>query len=657
MKDEKHYYHSAVIINSTGTGKTKAAIDLCRSVRAVYVGLETAISGQPPSISPSSLAIRSSIYREMFTMLKTQPNSFPAKFKIALRIVYAFALASKGLSREALYDSQLVNFPNVVWDLFTSIDGLTPQRTRGKGTPLDDSQDAAPRRRRVAFNVGTYPLEDCEPLLIILDDSMFLADVDDPNQLNIRALRAACTEMGPCFILFLSASFHVGSLAPVYRPRYLPASRAVLYEPIVEQVADEYNDSGRTDFPPLFASAPMDMLYEPWHPFSYGRPLWRSLFEANEANPDPDFLPRLVHKASRMLLNSSVVPWPLDELNPAVLKSNQLLALFGVRFSLSADSQVAETLVHRHLAVVEGVTRRGGNFCIHSCYRPEPVLAEAATRILSQKGALVLALNAYAAAVDKSCGHAAGEGTLDVMTAVYLSAILDDRKRCALGDRYDGNCDSFSGGVDVRMFLDAMGVVSTEGLAGFRVNFTHAYRPAAAGALESTTGLAVNLTRGYVKSLYHRCAAIYPRRVSSFESVNLMIPMWNQREGMVGLILVQMRPLASPVQSDKKLHVEGPVQLVLDGDKVLCVRISLGFGCRADGGPVTTTSSTPTLTTDELRAAPIDILVDLDCKYDKLWINEIQDCIRRIVTNIVVPACGWPSEEALPNDILEGAPI
>jgi hypothetical protein len=35
MFNEKGFYHSAVIVNSTGTGRTKAAVDLSKSVRAV----------------------------------------------------------------------------------------------------------------------------------------------------------------------------------------------------------------------------------------------------------------------------------------------------------------------------------------------------------------------------------------------------------------------------------------------------------------------------------------------------------------------------------------------------------------------------------------------------------------------------------------------
>jgi hypothetical protein len=79
---------------------------------------------------------------------------------------------------------------------------------------------------------------------------------------------------------------------------------------------------------------------------------------------------------------------------------------------------MSEHWVRGHMAVVRGLKEKTGVFSVRFCYRPEPLSAEAATRILCQKGVFVLALNAYCAAVaGKSCGQIATDAIGDVMMA------------------------------------------------------------------------------------------------------------------------------------------------------------------------------------------------------------------------------------------------
>jgi hypothetical protein len=54
------------------------------------------------------------------------------------------------------------------------------------------------------------------------------------------------------------------------------------------------------------------------------------------------------------------------------------LAMFGVRFSLSAVKMTGESLICSHMAVVGPIEQNGMDSQVHASYFPEPVLAEAA---------------------------------------------------------------------------------------------------------------------------------------------------------------------------------------------------------------------------------------------------------------------------------------
>jgi hypothetical protein len=65
-------------------------------------------------------------------------------------------------------------------------------------------------------------------------------------------------------------------------------------------------NKSREEFPVLHVVGPMGVCYEKkWHPFSDGRPLWRSLFEANETNPQINFLVDIVEYAGSYYTNNN----------------------------------------------------------------------------------------------------------------------------------------------------------------------------------------------------------------------------------------------------------------------------------------------------------------------------------------------------------------
>jgi hypothetical protein len=136
-------------------------------------------------------------------------------------------------------------------------------------------------------------------MMIILDVSTALISDDDPYQWNIRALRAACTELSPCFL---------EDRGPRTTSQALFASvESVLIDRGREPPINDYYDGGLNEFPPPFAVShvePFATFRGPWHPVSYVRFLWLSFFQANQASPDPDFLPKLVHRAGQLLLNT-----------------------------------------------------------------------------------------------------------------------------------------------------------------------------------------------------------------------------------------------------------------------------------------------------------------------------------------------------------------
>jgi hypothetical protein len=654
MNSPDQFHHSAVIFNSTGTGKSKTAVDLCKAVRAVYVGLEGhATSEVPRPLTVRNVAVRSKHYQRMFDDLKNAACSWSHKFKVALRIMYAFALASRGLVKEALYNSQLADFPGSVWKVYQSAENVTMETVRlaqeAKGGP--SVPDHGPSRvRRVNFEAAADSLEGCEPLLIILDESATLIEESDPQRWNLLALRAACTELGVCFILFISACPALVNLA-LSRSRYLPPSRAVL-----ATVQPTGNGDGRADFPPLFAIGPVDTFYEPWHPFSYGRPLWLSLFKANEETPDPNFLPKLVDTAMKLLINDPTVPSQLRNGVRLNLTRDQLLALIGVRFSLSASFGHAEALVRSHLALVNKIdSSEDGKFVLHSSYHPEPVLAEAAIRILCHDGAFVQALDAYATAIRRSAVQVRTDDVGGKMAAVYLSAVLDDCKRRALNGRYDGSGYSYSGGIPVRDFLSALGAACPDKLSGFGVNFTHVHRPVLAAANMTH----MNLTRNYVKSLYYSCGAIYSPDSHSGE-IGMIIPMWNEADDDVGVILVSTERTGDCTSStgrDVLSRVMSGGEPASDTNDIPYILIVCDIGCGGRLKERMNVAVCGSLATSEADSPPAEVAVDLNSRHENPWIGQIQDSISRILKVSLLPTFATSPAEPLPSNILETAPI
>jgi hypothetical protein len=71
--------------------------------------------------------------------------------------------------------------------------------------------------------------------------------------------------------------------------------------------------------------------------------------------------------------------------------------------------------------------------------------------------------------------------------------------------------------------------------------------------------------------MYYRCAAIYPPIEAYLGTVDIVIPMWNEEEDTVCVILAQTKIPASSTHSKKRL--------TSDKNHVPCMRILLSVGC------------------------------------------------------------------------------
>jgi hypothetical protein len=630
MAHAAKHHHSLAIVNSCGTGKTQAAVGLCQRVRAVYVGLRQDEIG-----SPRNLAMWSLVYHRMFLNLRKQVN-FKDQLKAACKIIYSFVVASAGLTPDQLFLAQFgetISFSEKVWQVFSSIgSGNTPSRIKEilsgqtpSEVPVQPANSETRQGKRVQIVVEPDAIAGVEPLLIILDDAMVLM-MDSAAE----ALRSACTQLGH-FVLFISKALHPGS---VIHGKYTGRSQPRSY--LAEMTTD------REDYPPLHNVGPLNMYWsEPWHPFTYGRPLWRRI--QAEANSE-SFVCELVTAARRLLTNSTL---------RHMFGRAHCLALFGVRFSLTAAHPVADDLVENHMAIVESVERKGKKFIIRSCYRPEPVLAEVACRILWEPGVFGLVLDHYFTAVGDSIVKIDFRDIGKVMAAVYLSAALDLVKMDAARITVGVDEILYSAGVDVRDFISKIGgelnAEQSGLLNGYLLNFTHVYRPVLADA--SSTNM--HLTLKEIKSMYYRCSAIYSP-FPNFQVIDIVLPMMT-KDGRVGLLLVQAKNEVTRMGSDAGRDFLAAMvsQLVVD-EPVVCIRIFCNMG-KGGAQPPSNPAGLMSSRSDQEHASSTyvaNLLVDIKIPANDSRLRALQQAIVTILRAFCVVPAVKPPETALADDVL-----
>lgn len=320
---------------------------------------------------------------------------------------------------------------------------------------------------------------------------------------------------------------------------------------------------------PIIPDCPMHFHSVPYHPFSFGRPLWGSMF--SRFGEEPDFAVGLVKYACRLLMPDNVES-----------DCNTSLGLFGCRFSLTAYRQRAAQLVRSHLAVVLDVLP--GTHELICGYYPEPVLAEASLMLMWVEKQFEKVLADLLRLLMASSMISINIGDLgEIMSFVYLSAVLDSIKINNVTPRYNGRSSSFLSGVSLEAFLRKLTGEAGQALkcvSQYQVNCTHAYRP--------QTGEMV-LTRESILNLYYRGCALYA--TACFPGIDIVVPLLCQttlcqptlETAEVGLLLVQVKNYKSKISKATADIIFNEIKLssVCKDNRVSCVRMLI---CVGSGG-------------------------------------------------------------------------
>jgi hypothetical protein len=581
IKCAKTHYHVGTIINSSGTGKTLLARLVTLNRRAIYVGLSFGHDGP-------SLLSNVAEYENMFESLLNSPEF--SKEKLAAKMIYSFASAARHSSAQELNEKQFgqeATLHKSVYEKWTSLhaEGHTP--TKVKAVVSGEPEDG---RSRIAFDYSDqegFDIEKIEPLVIIIDEAALLAEasVADANkkESTLRVLRRICTRFSNCFLLLLSTGSQTRTLNPSTAGSNTPSRSTEILRVKRECIAPFY----RTTHDGHFA--------DPYHPFSFGRPLWSSKFRG--ATVSTAFLLELLAEAARMLIGKTA--------------GDSHLALFGVRYCLSSVGAVADNLVQNHMAIVTSIIVENSanevNYKTTAEYYPEPILAEVACiKMAHPYPAPVIPDNA---ADSSEAGHPSSglaqvlrqvEERLrfpktadlidigecgEIMCAVTLSAVLDRLKAVQLKGGYDGNRLSFTQlEISAKDFFAQFANVqmssnTTSCLDRYRLNFTHFQRRQSPELL----------TQEYIESLYLRACALFCRK--NFEGTDILLPMKLQGVTPARYVLcaIQVKNFSAPIRKRtvasiiRKIKVEKIVSDLKQGNRegdidVVKVLVSVGRG-------------------------------------------------------------------------------
>jgi hypothetical protein len=548
--DPQKYYHIAAIINSTGTGKTKAAVDICKVRRAVYIGL------CEPRVTSTNLPVTSSVYSAMFDALKSADDN--RRNLVASKILYTLQTAAGFYTPTELYEAQFANFQyhvavQAIWNAMKQ--GDLPSQVK----LLSDKAaffSTAPINRSIGFELAGESeikaniLTEQENLLVIIDEAMLLVDPESSPYSCIRVLRRTCTLLNNCFLLLLSTSSTTAVLPPSHFGSVSSSS-----------VSRNFAMSAlpRMDFPVLHNVCNMNIFPEPWHPWLFGRPLWASLYRSHGTKPN--FYRALLQYASKLLRGPG-----LDSLH--------MLAIFGSRFALTARRDLAADLVRGNLAVVRSVEVENDGIMLTSCYYPEPLLAHAAMLYLMDDDHEDM-LDAVSKGIYGTQQVQLHKGNLgEVMVMVYISAAVDKlRSRVTRVDLRPGSGSFVGMSVDVVSLLTDVGVSLPldvrDYIAGYEVNFTHVYRRSKSE---------MNMSKNNIRDLYLRFAAVYAS--SCFQGIDVIVPMYNCTKRLVGLLLIQSKnEVGNIAQAKARLIIDDmkPSLFMADCDLV-CIRLLVTVG-------------------------------------------------------------------------------
>jgi hypothetical protein len=625
--------HSLVVVQSSGTGKTRGSLELISNhFYGVYILCSDIANGW-----------------------MSNANSFAAEFKRAQDKSHFCVLFLQQLGKEIhemISDDKSIGevcsmqfSKNTIYE--TVVKRIVKRVVEtGKDTKLSveskkalKSNDDAIKRAQHAQQGGddlsdeeTASSERCSGprIVVVFDEAQGLCQLagDEINayRLMLQALEAFDNIVG----IFMSTS---SKLTEIYSYKQNCTSlRPAMFK-------------SRKRLPPIFQVYNSDI--DESHPFLLGRPLWSSLMQSKTCITPA----RLITIAAAKLLGSEIsYLHGLQQISPSSEQSNnQHLALLFCRFGLQPVNTLAAEFVCGHMSWLTAVDE-DAKTCT-AIYTSEPVLAEASACVtaFNKKFPFTSLMKTLSANIQNNIvPKSVGDGG-EIAAAIAMACCIDDlRKIKLMGSMNPHNVEatvafedvyakkleettarSMSMDIPVLSFLDALygqpskfssPTVNTRQLEGWNVNFSHFIR------------LPGILTADAVKIGAQRCTAFYVRKGG--DGVDIVVPVFTRRlDGTIDRVTalkVQVKNYAGDIgltETENLLKLLGPAKcepLNMDEDlPSILMLFMIGDGCatlkdrRKKGHPGQV---------NELLFAGNQIMIVLNFRYNGGWMyHHIED--------------------------------
>ena len=466
-----NYEHYFCIINSSGTGKTKLALELLKSdgFRGIYLlgkdidngwtsNMLTFIGNCPVSSTTSNSDVESYCYRfiDLLTKLIDNTTEFPQNTDL-------FYAQFDGNLLSASFEARLAGPPST-----SKVGKPSPSKEYADSLCTDEKVDAtssslfnsSSASASASSSSSSSPKSSSSASsvprsvrVIVFDEAEGLIDARLYAPLQ-RALMKF-----PVVGIFLSTN---SSIDVLEKPR--PVSGASIRA-----------KRGVVHVPPFVCVNSTDLVPRP--ALLLGRPLWNSQYVFRLGRNMTD----LVEYAALKLVGGKLSK---DEANYRL----QCLSLIGSRYSIQPNYRIGGEFVCKYMATLFQAEFVADNIMCRTGYPSEPILAEASAWLMNLSKEEVFSLKAVVQCVSEVF---TGADTLvdsskgdrgEIAMAIAIGCTLD-RLRCAkLSTTYDANQlqSSLSMPVSVRDFLSALHSGFTESMVlpfeGYFVNATHFVR-------------------------------------------------------------------------------------------------------------------------------------------------------------------------------------
>ena len=414
-----------VIVQSSGYGKTRTVLELCRERRAVYLLCHDIEGGLS---SPS-------VIQSMIQRIFDNKNDKDSRERIASKMLECITLcASKYATPADLFNAQLLS-SGEFGPFYSELKTEWERKRTPDVSPLkSDSCISSSFVNPLLSMSSALP----ERLIVIFDEAMSLVLSSSDDACPYRCIRRVLKPLGIVGI-FLDTSAKIAELIP-------------------GNASSDRREGLGLFCPPILDIDTVDVFSD--HLFTMGRPLWHM---------------QLTHRTKSL---NELVFFAAHKLCPfegSVISAASLCALFVCRFGLNPRHQLSTTLVEKNLATLVAVSEDRTE-CVTK-YLSEPILSEASAWCTTYGG------------IDRSADRVLDEvvkflqsGLLEcgqgergeVAAAAALGYLADDMRRQGAYDAVTANMSAEFSAVD--FLYRICGTFVCRSLDGFLLNFTHFYR-------------------------------------------------------------------------------------------------------------------------------------------------------------------------------------